>query len=60
MARAQYVRLYADADGESHFLDEEMELRSVNFAPPAPPLNVSAFTANEAICAPLRTSRLGR
>ena len=44
MARAQYVRLYADADGESHFLDEEMELRSVNFAPPAPPLNVSAYT----------------
>jgi hypothetical protein len=44
MAKARYVRLYADADGESHFSDEEMELRSVNFAPPAPPLDVSAYT----------------
>ena len=44
MAKAQYVRLYADADGKSHFSDEEIELRLVNFAPPAPPLNVSAFT----------------
>ena len=44
MARVRYVRLYADADGESHFSDEEMELRPVNFAPPAPPFNVSAYT----------------
>lgn len=42
--RTRYVRLYADADGESHFSDEEMELKSVNFAPPAPPVNISAFT----------------
>lgn len=41
---ARYVRLYADADGESHFSDEETELKSVNFAPPASPVNVSAFT----------------
>lgn len=39
----QYVRVYAGSDGESHFSDEEMELRSVNFAPPAPPINLSAF-----------------
>ncbi len=44
MTKTRYVRLYADADGESHFSDEEMELKSVNFAPPAPPLNISAFT----------------
>jgi len=44
MPTARYVRLYADSRGESHFSDEEMELRSVNFAPPAPPFNVSAFT----------------
>lgn len=43
MTKARYVRLYADADGESHFSDEEMELRPTNFAPPAPPLNLSAF-----------------
>ena len=44
MRKVRYVRLYADADGESHFSDEEMELRPVNFAPPAPPLDLSAFT----------------
>ena len=43
MTKAQYVRLYADVDGESHFSDEEMELRPTNFAPPAPLLNLSAF-----------------
>jgi hypothetical protein len=40
MANARYVRLYADADGESHFSDEEMELRLVNFAPPAQPFKI--------------------
>jgi hypothetical protein len=47
MAKARYVRLYADGDGQSHFADEEMELRPVNFAPPAPPLNLSAFIATK-------------
>ena len=44
MAKIPYRRLYADAKGESHFSDEEMELQSVDFAPPAPPVNISAFT----------------
>ena len=44
MMKTRYVRVYADADGESHFSDEEMDLKSVNFAPPAPPVNISAFT----------------
>ena len=39
----KYVRLYADADGESHFEDLEVELSAVEFAPPAPPLNLSTF-----------------
>ena len=38
----QYTRLYADADGESHFEDVAVELSSVDFAPPAPPLDVSS------------------
>ena len=59
MAKAQYVRLYADADGKSHFSDEEIELRLVNFAPPAPPLNVSAFTPTKQF-ALLRASWLDR
>jgi hypothetical protein len=44
MMKTRYVRLYADADGESHFSDEDIELKSVNFAPPAPPVDISAFT----------------
>jgi hypothetical protein len=35
------IRLYADAEGESHFDDTEIPLNSVDFAPPAPPLDVS-------------------
>lgn len=45
MTKVPYVRLHADAKGESHFCDEEMELKSANFAPPAPPVEISAFTA---------------
>ncbi len=44
MPTARYVRLYADSEGESHFSDEEMELRSVSYAPPTPPIDLSAFT----------------
>jgi hypothetical protein len=44
MMKTGYVRQYANVDGESHFSDEEMELKSVNFAPPAPSVNISAFT----------------
>jgi hypothetical protein len=39
----QYVRVYADAAGESHFGDVEVPLASVDFAPPAPPVNLSVF-----------------
>ncbi|HEV2282411.1 MAG TPA: hypothetical protein VGX75_08480 [bacterium] len=42
MTKVRYVRMYADPDGESHFADEEADLRPVDFAPPAPPLNLSA------------------
>lgn len=38
----QYVRLYADAAGESHFEDVQVQLFPVNFAPPAPPMDISA------------------
>jgi hypothetical protein len=39
-----YTRLFADRDGESHFADIEVELLATNYAPPAPPLNLSSFT----------------
>jgi len=41
----EYVRVYADSSGESHFEDVTVELAAVDFAPPAPPLNVSAFAS---------------
>jgi hypothetical protein len=39
----KYARVYADEKGESHFEDIDLELLPVDFAPPAPPLNLSSF-----------------
>ena len=39
----KYVRVYADAAGESHFEDVDVALTPMDFAPPAPPIGVSAF-----------------
>ena len=38
------VRLYADHQGECHFEDFEIEMTSVQYAPPAPALELSAAT----------------
>lgn len=43
MQTGAYVRLYADAEGVSHFEDVEVALPPIDFAPPAPPLNVAAL-----------------
>jgi hypothetical protein len=40
----QYVRIYADSSGESHFEDLEVALSPIPSAPPAPPILVSPFT----------------
>ena len=37
----RYTRIYADARGESHFEDAEIELNEAAYAPPAPPFFVS-------------------
>lgn len=37
-----YTRIYCDDAGESHFQDVDVELAPVDFAPPAPPLNLAA------------------
>lgn len=42
-----YTRVYADESGESHFEEVEIGFRSVDFAPPAPPLNISEFGSVE-------------
>lgn len=36
------VRIYADAEGESHWEDRTIKLEMVELAPPMPPLAVSA------------------
>lgn len=41
--RFQYVRLFSDERGESHFEDVTAVLEPVDFAPPAPPLNVASL-----------------
>jgi quercetin dioxygenase-like cupin family protein len=38
------TRLYTDSAGETHFLDETLEVQEVDFAPPAPPMFMSAPT----------------
>ena len=37
----QYTRIYANSKGESHFDEVMVKLSSMDFAPPAPPLNGS-------------------
>ena len=49
MEKIEYVRLYAGPDGESHFEDVEIGLRLGDFAPPAPPLWLSAFLPAERV-----------
>ncbi len=41
MDRFTYVRLVADANGESHLERREITLTAAAFAPPAPPMEVS-------------------
>lgn len=40
---ATYIRIFTDADGESHFEDVPIDLLPVDFAPPAEPMNVMQF-----------------
>jgi len=41
----KYVRIHEDQHGLSHFEDVDVPFNLVEFAPPAPPLNVSAVTS---------------
>ena len=38
----KYVRIYSDSDGESHFEDVGVALEPVDYAPPAPAIDLSA------------------
>ncbi len=43
MQKANYIRLFADKNGESHFEDLEINLSPTDYAPPAAPLNFAQF-----------------
>ncbi len=45
----RYVRVYSDAEGESHMEDAEFAFTLVDFAPPAPPVSVSEAMAADAV-----------
>ena len=45
MSRIDYLRIYADADGCSHFEIKTVELETKDYAPPAPPLYRSALAS---------------
>jgi hypothetical protein len=42
VSNIEYLRIYVDAEGCSHFKVEKIALSSNNYAPPAPALNTSA------------------
>jgi mannose-6-phosphate isomerase-like protein (cupin superfamily) len=40
----QFIRVFTDSEGETHFEDLEIDFNEVNFAPPAPPVLLTEFT----------------
>ena len=44
-----YVRVYTDAEGESHFENSELPFTLVDFAPPAPPVSASQAMAADSV-----------
>lgn len=49
MSNIEYLCIYADAEGCSHFEIKTVDLASEDYAPPAPALNTSAGAAAEKI-----------
>jgi hypothetical protein len=45
----EYLRIFADSEGCSHFETLKIKLESNNYAPPAPPLNASSPEPAKAI-----------
>jgi hypothetical protein len=42
-----FLRIYADADGESHFEEMELEFEQTDFVPPAPPVFMTALAVSD-------------
>ena len=47
----KYVKIYADANKETHFQDMEVSMQEADYAPPAPPLGVSPHENATGTCA---------
>lgn len=45
----RYARVFTDPQGETHFADEVLTFELVDFAPPAPPISVSAVFDAETV-----------
>ena len=43
LSHIEYLRIYSDSDGCSHFEIKNVGLESKDYAPPAPPLNTSTL-----------------
>jgi len=43
----KYIRVYSDQAGDSHFGEVEVDLKPIDVAPPAPPVNVAAVIESE-------------
>lgn len=43
MSSIEYLRIFADKDGCSHFETKSINLEAKDYAPPAPPLNTSTL-----------------
>jgi quercetin dioxygenase-like cupin family protein len=48
-APLHYVRIYSDANGQSHFAEEKATFQLVDYAPPALPISVSEVFAAEGV-----------
>ena len=45
MSSIEYLRIYADEEGCSHFETNEIEMETTDYAPPAPSLNTSRLAS---------------
>jgi hypothetical protein len=45
----KYVHIYADQSGDSHFEDVEAAMSLTNFAPPAPPVDMSSLMSSTTV-----------
>lgn len=49
MPLIRYARVFADADGGTHFDEIELSMAPVDFAPPAPPLDYASLGSATAV-----------